>query len=314
MLSTPTSINGFTVLPLTIPGVPSFPHTTIHNIYIRAHTPTTPDPTTPRSLFASNIPIDSTSAHFRALFSSPNLSNTRLERVTFEDSKPSKRSARPAAASAQQKSKKRKRTAIEDLEPNLPETWDREVHRSGSNAVLVFVDKASADAAAKAVKRAARKGTELVWGGEGVDDKVPSLGLARYKAHQRLKYPDHEELQASVDAYMTAFGEAEEAKKRAQTRLRQEPDEEGFVTVVRGPKAGKTQGSQQAQVSEGVRERMERKKRKEEERAQALGDFYRFQNRERKKAQAGDLVKKFGEDRKRVRGLQGRNKKTAFPE
>lgn len=162
--------------------------------------------------------------------------------------------------------------------------------------------------------RAARKGTEIVWGGEGVDDKVPPLGLARYRAHQRLRYPDHEDLQASVDAYMTAFGEAEEAKKRAQTRLRQEPDEEGFVAVVRGPKAGKTQGWQQGQISEEARETMEKKKQKEAERAQSLGDFYRFQNRERKKAQAGELVQKFDENRKRAKGLQRRHQKTTSPE
>jgi ribosomal RNA-processing protein 7 len=45
-------------------------------------------------------------------------------------------------------------------------------------------------------------------------------------------------------------------------------------------------------------EEKERKKREE------MGDFYRFQTREKRKAEQGELLKRFEEDRRRVEAMK----------
>ena len=61
--------------------------------------------------------------------------------------------------------------------PNLPRTWDRTVHRSGSCAVIVFVDQQSAINALKAVRkvRSDKEWREIKWRPEG----MPKLGIER---------------------------------------------------------------------------------------------------------------------------------------
>ena len=80
------------------------------------------------------------------------------------------------------KSKKRKRGnsvgVIEDMKgASLPSVWDRELQTNGLTAVVLFVDRASMDAALKAVKSIRKEGDELVWG-EGLGGNIPALGSA----------------------------------------------------------------------------------------------------------------------------------------
>lgn len=301
----PASVIGdFQVLALTIPGVPSFPQETKHYLYTRPHEPKITSPDSTRSLFISNVPIDATTTHFRSLFASETLGGLRVERTDFAESKaPSKRGAPQSQA---QGSKKRKRLTDEDLTPELPPTWDREIQRSGSSAVVVFADRSTMEAAFRAIKKIARKGQSMPWSTSSSDDKISMLGSVRYKMHHSLRFPDKDILQASVDAYMTAFGEMEQSRLRAASRIRQEPDEDGFVTVTRG---ARVTPRADAKVNEDLQERLDKKRKKELEKQQGLGDFYRFQNRERKKAQAGDLVKRFEMDRRRVGELKGRRER-----
>lgn len=82
------------------------------------------------------------------------------------------------------KSKKRKRGSsrgvIEDIEgASLPSVWDRELQTNGLTAVVLFVDRASMDAALKSVKSTRKESREPVWG-EGLDGKVPALGSASW--------------------------------------------------------------------------------------------------------------------------------------
>lgn len=157
----PLRAGNYTVLPLTIPGVPSFPQTATHYLYIRPHAPKLPDENTPRSLFASNLPIDATESSLRTLFAEQ-LGGARIQRVDIEGARP-KKSERGTAASAKA-GKKRKRgaeTSVGDI--GLPQTWDAEILSSGSSAVLVFVDKTSAEMAMKEVTRVAKKRAEITW-------------------------------------------------------------------------------------------------------------------------------------------------------
>lgn len=294
-------VNEFVALPLRLPSVPSFPKETIHYLYLRANAPKVPTEDTPREVFLVNVPSDATEAHLRAVFVD-HLGGARVESIAFEGARVGKGITAPVAPAR----KKRKRGQDENEAATapaevgkLPEVWEREVHRSGGTAVVTLVDKASADLALKEARRAVKQGKEVAWGA-GVEDKVPSLGSARYLSHHKLRYPPHSTLQASVDAYMTAFAAQEAARARALARQRAEPDEDGFVTVTRG-------GRHDPAREDAVRAKEEELKKREEKR---IGkDFYRFQTRERRKEEARDLVKAFEEDRKKVEELRRRRGK-----
>jgi len=168
----------YTVLSLGYPPVTSFPRGITHYLYIRPHAPKVPTPDTARSLFAVNLPIDATESSLRKFFAGTSLGERRVERVEFEDLAPKKSIASLNVIS----NKKRKRSkdstvrVAEEMlgaEADLPKTMDREMLRSGSCAVIVFVDRASADAALKACRRVAKEGERIEWDGDG------SLGLQR---------------------------------------------------------------------------------------------------------------------------------------
>lgn len=97
---------------------------------------------------------------------------------------------------------------------------------------------------------------------------------------------------------MTAYNAQQEAAARALARKRQQPDEDGFVTVTRA-------GRNAAARMEDAQERLEKQREREKRRADDYGDFYRFQGREKRKARAAELVRKFEEDRERVRRMRG---------
>lgn len=296
----PPMVHDFLTLPLRIPAITSFPKEAIHYLYLRANAPKVPTENTPREVFAVNVPIDATELHIRSLFANQ-LGGARIESVAFEGARVGKGISAPVAPVKQ--GKKRKRGAEEDGEENtaeevglLPETWDRELHRSGGTAVITFVDKPSADLALKEAKRAIKNKTGITWGVE-LGSKVPPLGSARYLTRHSLRYPDHSALQSSVDAFMTAFAAQEEARTKMLARQRAEPDEDGFITVTRGGRNGPAKEDETKAKEEELRRR-EKNRIKE--------DFYRFQVREKKKEQAKDLVKAFEEDQRKVDEMKRR--------
>ncbi|KAF4301789.1 hypothetical protein GTA08_BOTSDO09604 [Botryosphaeria dothidea] len=286
----PLRAGDYTVLPLTIPGVPSFPQTATHYLYIRPHAPKLPDENTPRSLFASNLPIDATESSLRTLFAEQ-LGGAKIQRVDIEGARP-KKSERGTAASAKA-GKKRKRgadTSVGDI--GLPQTWDAEILGSGSSAVLVFVDKTSAEMAMKEVTRVAKKRAEITWKSD------MSLGLHRYRTHHELTFPDRDILQATVNGYLSQFSSMEAARARALKQARSVPDDDGFITVTRGGRAGPARLEEAQAAAEKLKERQKPPE-----------DFYRFQTREKKKENAERLKREFQEDRKRVERMRARRGK-----
>jgi len=97
----------------------------------------------------------------------------------------------------------------------------------------------------------------------------------------------------SVNAYKTAFAERESLQAKMQAKRRQTPDAEGFITVTRGARNGPAK-------QEAVQEQANKLK----ERQKGLDDFYRFQMRERRKAKAGVLARKFEEDKVKVKRMR----------
>lgn len=298
----PTQVQDFTILPLTVAPQPSFPKQTTHYLYLRPNAPKIPTEDTPRELFLVNVPVDATEAHLRALFAD-HLGGGRVEDVDFESPRTVGRGIKAPVVRTEARGKKRKRGAesvgTEGEEVGvLPATWDRELHRSGGTAVVRFVDRASAELALRSARHAAKSRREISWPSDE-DVGTPLLGLARYRKHHELRYPDHEVLQASVDAYLSAFDAAESEKARKLARMRSVPDEDGFITVTRGARNNPASEGQTKAKEEVLKKRD--KKRVGE-------DFYRFQLREKKKEQAKSLVDGFEEDRRKVEEMRRRKR------
>lgn len=82
---------------------------------------------------------------------------------------------------AESRGRKRKRGLEEvagllDPDMKLPSTWDVKTRRSGSAAVVVFVDKASVEMVLREGRRVGRKGRGLVWRGERLGEERGCFG------------------------------------------------------------------------------------------------------------------------------------------
>lgn len=299
-------VAGYTTLPLQLPSTSTFPTPATHYLYVRPHEPRIPDPDSARSLFIVNAPIDTTEIHLRHLFGTQ-LSAGRVQKVTFEDVPVKKAGIATATESnlSHRSNKKRKRVTADDLQGALddispPSTWDRTLHKSGTHAIVLFADKPSMEASLKAVAKASRKGTPLIWGDGIPSNKAPpALGLPRYLAHEQLRYPDRAELLRTVNDFMTTFEQVAEARKREEAKKAGEPDEDGFVTVTSGPKLNSVAREEE------MKELVAKQKKKEE----GLEDFYRFQSREKRKEKQQMLLRRFNEDRRKLQDLKMRRGK-----
>ncbi|KAI1370774.1 ribosomal RNA-processing protein 7-domain-containing protein [Hypoxylon crocopeplum] len=300
-MSEPNLPGGFSILPVSIPPLPSFSVEATHYLYLRKSTPKIPTPDDSRSLFIANIPCDSTDVHFRALFTSL-IGAGRFESIAFSGDKISESSHEPAQAIRLAAHKKRKRieeeirNAKDEAAAELPSTWTRKLYRSGSSAVALLADERSVEQVLKAVKKLRKRKDYPVWG-EGVEDKAPPLGSQWLKEHNRLSYPGNDVVQATMDVYFTVFNRKEKAAEQLAKRLRNEPDEDGFVTVTRG---GRAAPARRDEAEEAKQKMLERQQKKKDE----MTNFYRFQMRERRKAEQAEMLKRFEEDKKRVRAMK----------
>ena len=112
--------------------------------------------------------------------------------------------------------------------------------------------------------------------------------------HEELKYPDPDELLASINTYMKSYNAREEALERLRANKRQQPDADGFVTVSKGAKGGS------AARPEEVQKQLEKQKEKQK----GYDDFYRFQGREKRKEREMQLRREFAADQERLRALR----------
>ncbi|KAI1353573.1 ribosomal RNA-processing protein 7-domain-containing protein [Xylaria sp. FL0043] len=298
-----TSSEDFSTLPISIPPLPSYPVHATHYIYLRRNAPKIATPDDSRSLYLSNVPCDSTEAHFRALFASL-VGAGRFESITFEkDKKSTEVSHEPAQAERLAKHHKKRKREDEELQhrkeeaaAELPDTWARELHRSGSSAVALLADEKSVDVVLKAVKKLTKTKKYPVWG-EGLKEGVPVLGSQWLKTHNKLSYPGNDVVQAVVDAYFTVFNRKEEEAHQLAKKLRNEPDEDGFVMVTRG---GRSAPARRDEAEEAKQKMLDRQQKKKDE----TQNFYRFQLREKRKAEQMELLKKFDEDKKKVQAMK----------
>lgn len=293
----------FAVLPVRIPSTSAYPHSPLHELRIRRNAPKIPSADDDRSLFIKNVPVDSTEGHFRALFAHL-LGAGRFESIAFEDENKPVLALDPAqAARVNELARKRKRSDIEAEERQqeedalqLPEIWTRRLQRSGSSAVAILADEKSVQLTLKSIAKLQKSRRYPVWG-EGVPGNVSALGSQWITSHLRLSRVDKQDTKAAVHAFFTAFNRKEQEAIELAKRLRNEPDEDGFVTVTKGGRAAPASRKE----AEKAKDRMVEKEAKKKS---ELKDFYRFQLRERRKDEQQALVKRFEEDRKRVSDMR----------
>lgn len=294
--------DGFAVLPVQLPPLPSFPSTAIHEIRVRRNAPKFPTANDSRSLFLKNVPADSTESHFRAIFSDL-VGPGRFESIAFENDDAAALAIDPAqAVKVTGYAKKRKRADVEEEErreeeaAQLPQIWTRKLRRSSSTATVLLADEKSVQVVLKAIVKLQKSKKYPVWGNNLADD-VPALGAQWVSSHLQLSRVDKVATKKSVHAFFNTFNRKEKEAAELAKRLRNEPDEDGFVTVTRG---GRNAPASRNEAEEAKAKMLDKQAKKKSE----LKNFYRFQLRQARKAEQAALLRRFDEDRKKVDAMR----------
>ncbi|OAA69501.1 hypothetical protein ISF_02771 [Cordyceps fumosorosea ARSEF 2679] len=293
----------FVILPIQMPPCPSFPETAVHEIRLRRNAPKIATANDSRTLFLKNIPADSTEQHFRAVFTQL-VGAGRFEGISFEDEGSATHSLDPAqTVKINTIAKKRKRDDVELEEEEkerqaiqLPEIWTRKLLRSSSTAVVLLADEKSVQLVLKAISKANKTKKYPVWEDESSRGVSP-LGVPWISSHLRDSRVDKAAARRSVHAFFNAFNRKEKEAIELAKRLRNEPDEDGFVTVTRG---GRTAPASKYEAEEAKRRMVEKDSKKKSE----MTDFYRFQLRARRKDEQAALMKRFQQDREKVNAMK----------
>ncbi|KAJ3215635.1 Ribosomal RNA-processing protein 7 A [Dinochytrium kinnereticum] len=279
-----SKVNGFIVLPVTMPPLNFFPSQpnfmpftkhiskdqaekltspvpVVHQLLFRLHSTKASDAhiyPKGRTLFLCNVPSDASERHFRRLFRRCG----PVERVMF-----SKRGV------------------------------EGSVGPSGGHAHVVFYEE---EAAQRAIIMKPRKRNWSAILEEGMDEsEIPYMGegLDKWVAMHQSSYPPLDQLEAEVNEYMQKFEEMEEEKERQLAMRRNQPDEDGFILVTKGA------GRKGKAASEAAMDKRDRKPKKKQ-----MVDFYSFQMRETKRNQLAELRKKFAEDKTRLEMMKAKRK------
>lgn len=311
MARVPSTVGDFIALPVILQSK-ALNKDVKHYIYIKAYDPKIPNEEAIRSLFLVNIPVTATEPQLRHLFTTQ-LSGGHVETVHFaeQDGTSSSiiattKSTTKELAKSQSlgKRKRQSQPTVQELESTLstytlPSTTPSQFHPTGSTAIVTFLDRPSRDLTLRACRKASKTSftSPLIWSSGLSTSKLPPLGLSRYTSQRTLTYPSRATLLSTVDTFMTTYSALEEARSRDSAKKRAEPDEDGFVTVTRGSK-----GVVKADEIEAIKAREEAKRKKNV----GLDDFYRFQMREKRREERGELERRFRGERERVDEMRRR--------
>lgn len=119
-------------------------------------------------------------------------------------------------------------------------------------------------------------------------------GLQAYLKQYRANKPGLEAVKNLADKYMAAFDAKEEEELQRLEELKNQVDDDGFVTVV--------SSKRKKPLPEEFAPPVKKQKSKE------LENFYRFQMREKKRDQLKSLRERFEEDRELVEKLKKANR------
>ncbi|KZT06532.1 uncharacterized protein LAESUDRAFT_653452 [Laetiporus sulphureus 93-53] len=319
MAGFPTSVSGFTVIPVT------YSESSTHVLYARAHTGSKKSKAKEkakqnresfpegRTLFLVNVPPDATEREISQFFKG----SGTVERVVFDgDTEAPEDQLEQVSESEDEEGvdednagedeseerPRKKRWKWKEVVPQvtpLPSRSLRTLRRTGRTAHIIFLDESSLSRALSPPPKA------RLW---PTDPSAPS-GLAHYQALYESLRPPLDVVRAHADTWMELF-EYEQAKKRQKSKyLMGEAvvDKDGFTLVTRGGAYGKTLGGGvgvankkfQREHGDAAGKRSRNNKKKEKKEA-----FYAFQIHEKKRQELLDLKQKWEEDKAKVEKLK----------
>ncbi|KZT60772.1 hypothetical protein CALCODRAFT_428783 [Calocera cornea HHB12733] len=319
----PQKINDFTLLPLLLPAAANLPPA-VHYLYLRAHAgpssassaagPASAGEELPRghTLFVVNLPADMGERELRKLAgrwgvvervlirggeggaeSAGGVEEDDVEDEDMEDPEEEEEDLssddRSGRACKPRRTKSKDPTVQVTPLPPLPPM----PHRAALSAHVVFLDAASLQAALRPIS-------------SPIAYDRPAFGLQHYIALHGALRPPLEAVRAHADSYIAAFEQRQAAgKQTGKYKMGEaEVDQDGFTVVRRGGKYGKALGG--VPVASRAEENRKGRGRKKKARraAGAVEDFYRFQVREKKRKEFGELRSRFERDKERVRGMR----------
>lgn len=166
------------------------------------------------------------------------------------------------------------------------------VHGSRRSAVVLYEGVAGRDVLLAAAARG--KAIEL-----DLHDPTPPYGLKAWVEAAKAEKPGNEMLQAALDKWIEEWEAAEEERRRAALAAQ---EEEGW-TVVQRHKGRKRNTSATGVTVAGVASAAAQAQAAAKVPA-AFSDFYRFQQREKRRSELLDLRSKFEQDKKRLQELK----------
>ncbi|CAG8445721.1 16000_t:CDS:2 [Dentiscutata erythropus] len=219
-----------------------------------------------RTLFITNLPVDTTECHIRRIFEECGI----IDRILFHGVL-------------------NNNEFLASTVENSVLEGSRNLLIPGSTAHIIFKDSEGLTNALNMVQK------KRIWNIR--DQDIPPLGLKRWlQEYQKLR-ADPNKLNAQVNEYIRKFEEAEQEKHKALEARRNQPDEDGFILVTgTGKRNINTDGTiTVTAVKADVAKNLKPKNK-------GLVDFYRFQMREAK--QLAELRKKFEDDKRKIADLK----------
>lgn len=270
-----TEIKGFQVLQVRLPESSG-----VHCVYFRKHESKTPNMNIQgRLMFFFNVPIETNLATLRKYFQQVAIGAT-VESYIGSFVTDSEEDLYIDLTKLTSDLEYEGEAAIKEVALKLPKNC----------GVVTFVDKASFQLAFNSLKKLSGDSKSTNW-------PMPTLGSAFLLNKYKDSILDPTALSASVAAALADFNRAEQESMEELKKRTEIVDEDGFTLVVgshRKTKAG-ILGKQKLAATVGLEKAQSKLKKKEKE------DFYRFQLRERKKAEMNDLLSKFKQDQERVK-------------
>lgn len=159
--------------------------------------------------------------------------------------------------------------------------------------IITFLDKASLQLALSSLRKCSSSKKTTNW-------PMPTLGSQYLTSVLKSQVHDPKSLSRAVSSALAAFTRSEQESREELKNQTEIVDEDGFTLVVgshRKTKAGILSRQKYAQTVALENAKLKIKKKEKE-------DFYRFQLRERKKAEMNDLLQKFKQDQERIRVMR----------
>ncbi|KAG6813149.1 hypothetical protein H0H92_013555 [Tricholoma furcatifolium] len=303
-MALPTSLNGFTVVPVTYSS-------STHYIYARSHVGSkkTASKLLPegRTLFLANVPPDATERELSQLFKQ----SGTVEKVIFDldavephqedsDDEEEDEEEEDPAVGDEGEPRKRRKVVKDDIPKvvHLPTKPHRTLRHAGRSAHLVFLDSSSLQRALSSATK------QRPW--PSISEE-PS-GLEHYVSLYDSLRPPLDAVREHADSSIAVY-EYELQKTKQKSKYRKGEaivDDDGFTLVTRGGAFGKTLGggvgvaSKQFQRSGQTSKRNRNAKKEGKEKK----DFYAFQKAEKQRSELMNLKKKWEEDKAKVDALK----------